>query len=108
MPAAKRNWAPFRRVRYAAAVTILTGLSALGLASTVTDATQVCNETVTATATTRSCRPLQPQDPPMLFPTLTAVLLLGSDSRQLLEGIGALRLAATTRRPGGAPRKKHT
>jgi len=44
MPAAKRNWAPFRRVRYAAAVTILTGLSALGLASTVTDATQVCNE----------------------------------------------------------------
>jgi len=44
----------------------------------------------------------------MLFPTLTAVLLLGSDSRQLLEGIGALRLAATTRRPGGAPRKKHT
>lgn len=83
-------------VRRCVVLLIFIGLAGLGLLGNVTDLARVCTESTTHDgAEVNVCRPLAMTDPPMVFGTLAAAMLLGPDASAL--GRAALDL----RRPGG-------
>ena len=72
------------RVRRFAALLVFVALTGLGLFSNVADVARVCTVSTTHDdAVVTLCRPLAMTDPPMVFGTLTAALLLGPDASTL-------------------------
>lgn len=88
------------RVRRSAVLFIFLALASLGLLGGVTDVGRVCTETTANSGVVRACRPLTMTDPPMVFGTLTAALLLGSDAATVARAALELLPAVTDRKRG--------
>lgn len=98
MPSPQRPRTRVARIRWCAALVIFTALALLGLLSGVTAVAQVCTQSVTDSGVVAVCRPLAMTDPPIMFGTLVAVLLLGPDARLLGQALPVLRAPAGTKK----------
>lgn len=96
MPSRQRPRTPIAKMRSRAVLVIFAALAILGLLGGVTEVAQVCTKSMTAGGVVQVCRPFVMTDPPMVFGTLVAVLLLGPDARLLQHALPALRAPAGT------------
>lgn len=98
MPSPQRPRTLVAKIRWCAALVIFTALALLGLLGGVTAVTQVCTQSVTDSGVEQVCRPLAMTDPPMVFGTVVAVLLLGPDARLLGQALPVLRAPGGTKK----------
>lgn len=93
MPSPQRPRTLVAKIRWCAALVIFTALALLGLLGGVTAVTQVCTQSVTDSGVE-----LAMTDPPMVFGTVVAVLLLGPDARLLGQALPVLRAPGGTKK----------
>ena len=98
MPSRPRPRTLIAKIRWCTVLVIFAALTLLGLLGGVTEVAQVCTRSVTDSGVVQVCRPLAMTDPPMVFGTLVAVLLLGPDARLLRHALAVLRAPSDTKK----------